>query len=48
MRRPIMLADMLAVLHCVLSLHWLPQRPSAATNSEGSHSVRLLIIIIIP
>ena len=25
--------------HC---LHLLPQRPSAATNSEGSHSVRLL------
>ena len=22
-------------------LHWLPQRPSAATSSEGSHSVRL-------
>ena len=25
-------------------LHWLPQRPSAATNSEGSHSVRLLLL----
>ena len=32
-----------AVLHCLLAaLNWLPQCPSAATNCEGSHSVRLL------
>ena len=41
MRPPAMLTDKLAVLHCLLAA-LATAIPSAATNCEGSHSVRLL------
>ena len=46
MRSPVTLCWPTCSLCCIAyCLHWLPQRPSAATNSEGSHSVRLFIYV---
>ena len=45
MRPPAMLTDKLAVLHCLLA-ELATAIPSAATNCEGSHSVRLLLYVL--